>query len=45
MRVTWASVPAHQVDGVERYLADTHQPIEGDRFPDVEPLVVKLPGQ
>ena len=42
--VTWAVVPAHQLDGVERYLADTYQPIEGDRFPDVEPLVVNLPG-
>jgi hypothetical protein len=44
MRVTWAAVPAHQLDRVERYLADMYQPIEGDRFPDVEPLAVNLPG-
>ena len=45
MYVTWAAVSAHQLDGVERYLADMYQPIEGVRFPDVEPLVVNLPGQ
>ncbi len=45
MYVTWAAVPAHQMDGVERYLADRYQPIEGDRYPDVVPLVVNLPGE
>lgn len=45
LRVTWAAVAAHQLDGVERYLGDMYQPIEGDRFPNVEPLVVNLPGQ
>jgi hypothetical protein len=45
MYVTWAAVPANQRDGVERYLADMYQPVEGDRFPDVVPLVVNLPGQ
>src|SRR5258708_34426966 len=33
LRVTWAAVPAHQIDGVERYLADTWSPLIGDAFP------------
>jgi hypothetical protein len=45
MRVTWAEVPAEHLDRVERYLADYYRPIEGDRYPDVVPLVVNLPGQ
>lgn len=45
MRVTWAAVPEHLIERVERYLADMYRPIEGDRYPDVEPLVVNLPGQ
>lgn len=43
--VTWAVVPSLLLDRVERYLAEYYQPVEGDRFPDVEPLVVNLPGQ
>jgi hypothetical protein len=45
LRVTWAEVPSHLMERVERYLADRYQPIEGVRYPDVEPLVVNLPGQ
>jgi len=41
--VTWAAVPAHQIDAVERYLADTWKPLIGDAFPDVEPLEVNSP--
>lgn len=41
--VTWATVPEAQRDGVERYLADTLNPLVGDAFPDVVPLVVNLP--
>lgn len=44
MRVTWAEVPALSLDGVERFLGDLYQPIEGDRFPDATPLRVNLPG-
>lgn len=43
--VTWAAVPSHQLDGVERHLGDMYQPVEGDRFPQVAPLAVNLPGQ
>lgn len=41
--VTWAAVPAHQRDGVERYLADHWQPLIGDRFPTALPLAVNSP--
>ena len=43
LRVTWAALPAHQMDGVERYLANTWPPLIGDAFPDVEPLEVNSP--
>lgn len=43
LRVTWAAVPAHQLDGVERYLANTWSPLIGDAFPDVAPLAVNSP--
>src|SRR5258708_39917037 len=42
--ITWAAVPAHQIDGVERYLADYYKPLVGDRYPDVAPIPVNLPG-
>jgi hypothetical protein len=41
--VTWAAVSAAQVDGVERYLADTWRPLVGDAHPDVRPLAVNSP--
>lgn len=40
--VTWASVPAAQRDGVERFLADRYSPLVGDAFPDVVPIPVNL---
>jgi hypothetical protein len=43
LRVTWAAVPAHQLDGVERYLANSWPPLIGDAFPDVAPLAVNSP--
>ncbi len=43
LMVTWATVPASDLDGVERYLADTLKPLIGDRFPDVAPIPVNLP--
>ena len=43
LRVTWAAVPAHQVDSVERYLANQWSPLIGDAFPDVAPLAVNSP--
>jgi hypothetical protein len=43
LRVTWAAVPAHQIDGVERHLANTWTPLIGDAFPDVAPLAVNSP--
>jgi len=41
--VTWASVPKAQRDGVERYLADTWNPLVGDAHPDAEPIAVNSP--
>ena len=43
LRVTWASVPANQRDGVEAYLADTWNPLVGERFPNVAPITVNSP--
>ena len=42
--VTWAEVPEALIERVEKYLADMYRPIEGDRYPDVVPLAVNLPG-
>jgi hypothetical protein len=41
--VTWAAVPAAQRDGVEKFLADTYNPLVGDAFPNVAPIAVNLP--
>ena len=43
--VTWAAVPERLGlrDGVERYLAESLQPLVGDRFPDVASVLVNLP--
>lgn len=43
LHVTWASVPASQKDGVERYLADKWNPLIGDAHPDVVPIAVNSP--
>jgi hypothetical protein len=43
LRVTWASVPAAQRDGVECYLADKWNPLVGDAHPDVRPIAVNSP--
>lgn len=41
--VTWASVLAHQKDGVERFLADKWNPLIGDAHPNVLPITVNSP--
>jgi hypothetical protein len=41
--VTWASVPARSLDGVERYLADSWKPLAGDHHPNVQPIPVNSP--
>jgi len=43
LRVTWASVPANQRDGVERYLADKWNPLVGDAHPSAVPIAVNSP--
>jgi len=43
LHVTWAAVPLHQRDGVERYLADQWKPLVGDAFPDALPIAVNSP--
>lgn len=43
LRVTWAKLPASQRDGVERYLAETWDPLVGDAFPKAKPIAVNSP--
>ena len=45
LMVTWAVVPANQMDGIERYLADTLRPAVGKQYPVVLPIPVNLPGR
>ena len=40
---TWARVPAHQRDGVERYLVEALMPNAATRLPKVNPIEVDLP--
>jgi hypothetical protein len=41
--VTWASVSANQMDGVERYLADAWSPLIGEAYPQATPIAVNSP--
>lgn len=41
--VTWASVPASQMNGVERHLADKWGPLVGDAHPAALPIAVNSP--
>lgn len=41
--VTWANVPAHLRDGIERYLAYVLNPHVGEAYPDTTPIPVNLP--
>lgn len=41
--VTWATVPASQQDGVERYLANAWSPLVGEKHPDAAPIAVNSP--
>lgn len=43
LRITWASVDARYLDGVERYLGETWPPLVGSRFPEVAPIAVNSP--
>lgn len=43
LHVTWAAVSVRQRDGVERYLANNWNPLVGEAYPDVTPLVVNSP--
>ena len=43
LKVTWARVNANQMEGVEKFLADTLDPLIGERFPDRTPIPVNLP--
>ena len=42
LRVMWAAVEVHLVDGVERYLADHLKPLVADVRRDATPIVVNL---
>jgi hypothetical protein len=41
--VTWTRVSAAYQDGVEAYLANQLNPLVGQRFPNITPLLVNLP--
>lgn len=43
LRVTWASVPSNERDGVEKYLSKTWVPLVGDAFPEANPIAVNSP--
>ena len=43
--VTWASVDASDRDGVESYLWDKFDPLEGNRRPLAKPVDVNVPSQ
>ncbi|MDE5422424.1 hypothetical protein L3073_09420 [Ancylomarina sp. DW003] len=43
LKVTWARVNANQMQGVEKYLADTYKPAVGERFPNRTPIEVNSP--
>ena len=40
---TWTNLAHFYQEGVERYLADTLNPLVGERYPDVTPIPVNLP--
>lgn len=42
---SWATVPSTMLNGVERYLANVYNPLEGERYPNVAPIPVTLPGE
>lgn len=41
--VSWAEVDPRRMDGVERFLAEKLNPIAGEAWPDVPPIVVNVP--
>ena len=43
LRMTWARVSAPQREGVEKFVADSLNPIEGKNRPSAEPITVNLP--
>lgn len=43
LKVTWARVSEVNMQGVETFLANTYNPLVGERFPDVRPIQVNLP--
>lgn len=40
---TWAVVPEHARDGIERYVADQLKPLVGSHHPNATPIPVNLP--
>jgi len=41
--VTWAAVSASNRDGVERYLGEQLKPLVAERFPQAQPIPIRLP--
>lgn len=41
--VSWLALPSQYRDGVERYLADTWQPLEGSSWPNAKHVRVAAP--
>ena len=42
---TWTQLPENQQAGVERFLADRLNPLEGRAHPNAVPITVNLPGR
>jgi len=45
LKVVWAHVDEQNLQGVEKYLANTLLPREGERHPEVIPIAVNFPWQ
>ena len=43
LKISWAGINEIFAKGAERFIADKLKPKEGDQWPDVEPIEVRLP--
>lgn len=43
LKVTWAAVDQNKIEGVEKFLSESLNPLIGERFPDSDPISVNLP--
>lgn len=45
LSIAWAELHWSKIDGVERYIYEVYKPIEGKKWPDVNPIPVNLPDE